>query len=108
MRAHVDDRPGKARIAHLRHCYQQLARERTHHALRCAPSTTASSIPFRPRGFGLIIMAALRPAHKNRRAASAGRFAERSALCYRSELTGSALHLEGPPMTIKVGDKVPS
>jgi peroxiredoxin len=44
---------------------------------------------------------------KNRQAASAGRFAERSALCYRCALRICTV-LEGLPMTIKVGDKVPS
>jgi glutaredoxin/glutathione-dependent peroxiredoxin len=44
------------------------------------------------------------PAHKK---PADGRFAERSALCYRSALRIRTA-LEGLPMTIKVGDKMPS
>jgi peroxiredoxin len=42
-----------------------------------------------------------------RKKPAAGRFAERSALCYRSAL-GIRTALEGLPMTIKVGDQMPS
>ena len=108
MGAHVNDRPGKARIAHLRHRHQKLARERTHHAPRCAPSDHRAHFLSDPAPCALIITVALRPcAQKTRRPGPVCQSGRRCAIALSPLLSGSicTAYWRDVPMTIKVGDK---
>src|SRR4030095_7776349 len=127
MRADVDDRAREARVHHLRHGHEQLAGKRIHRRLRTVP---ASGLPvaliadanggschqfrWEIRYAGIGGEKTVDERRRDRRLRATPRYAigalplPRTGAAAPVAQTRGTPHSEGPPMTIQVGDKVPS
>jgi glutaredoxin/glutathione-dependent peroxiredoxin len=123
MGAQVDDRASKARIPHLRHRHQQLACKRTYLVLRCLrhvlPPFTRSRDA--QANTPIISLSLPRAQKKSGGAQEAARRLPRVGACDIAVASRAAVGLPVPargvnhaltntedPMTINVGDKLPS